>query len=255
MKSSHEMGSWFLTVISAPSVWTRAMSTHESAKKSMLEHFHFENALLTRKRQPPQRGVHSDENRVFRLNATFDFHKKSKGLCSNGFEAHIRSRGEEIQEHGRYPARRWIVERTFAWLKVFRSLRTRYCVISAILWACFIFSGLYSCKKAYVSKLYAGHSLIRELELGKNIHHLGYVSDNETRWLYEHARCMIMPSFFGPTNIPHNVTDISDVIKRLWTDDNLCQEIMKHGYAQASAWTQADFEARFLDIMHHVENS
>ncbi|WP_165072407.1 hypothetical protein [Desulfovibrio sp. ZJ200] len=42
-----------------------------------LEHFLFENALLTRKRQPSQRGVHSGENRVFRLNATFDFHKKS----------------------------------------------------------------------------------------------------------------------------------------------------------------------------------
>ncbi|WP_165064728.1 hypothetical protein [Desulfovibrio sp. ZJ200] len=47
-----------------------------------LEHFLFENALLTRKRQPPQRGVHSGENRVFRLNATFDFHKKSKVICS-----------------------------------------------------------------------------------------------------------------------------------------------------------------------------
>ncbi|WP_165065046.1 hypothetical protein [Desulfovibrio sp. ZJ200] len=46
------------------------------------EHFLFENALLTRKRQPPQRGVHSGENRVFRLNATFDFHKKSKVICS-----------------------------------------------------------------------------------------------------------------------------------------------------------------------------
>ncbi|WP_206215195.1 hypothetical protein [Desulfovibrio sp. ZJ200] len=41
-----------------------------------------ENALLTRKRQPPQRGVHSGENRIFRLNATFDFHKKSKVICS-----------------------------------------------------------------------------------------------------------------------------------------------------------------------------
>ncbi|WP_165069695.1 hypothetical protein [Desulfovibrio sp. ZJ200] len=47
-----------------------------------IEHFLFENALLTRKRQPPQRGVHSGENRVFRLNATFDFHKKSKVICS-----------------------------------------------------------------------------------------------------------------------------------------------------------------------------
>ncbi|WP_165070215.1 hypothetical protein [Desulfovibrio sp. ZJ200] len=47
-----------------------------------LEHFLFENALLTRKRQPPQRGVHPSENRAFRLNATFDFHKKSKVICS-----------------------------------------------------------------------------------------------------------------------------------------------------------------------------
>ncbi|WP_165068890.1 hypothetical protein [Desulfovibrio sp. ZJ200] len=51
--------------------------------RSALEHFLFENALLTRKRQPPQRGVHSGENRVFRLNATFDFHKKSKVICSS----------------------------------------------------------------------------------------------------------------------------------------------------------------------------
>ncbi|WP_165069007.1 hypothetical protein [Desulfovibrio sp. ZJ200] len=50
-----------------------------------LERFLFENALLTRKRQPPQRGVHSGENRVFRLNATFDFHKKSKVICSRAF--------------------------------------------------------------------------------------------------------------------------------------------------------------------------
>ncbi|WP_206215238.1 hypothetical protein [Desulfovibrio sp. ZJ200] len=47
------------------------------------EHFLFENALLTRKRQPPQRGVHSGEKRGFRLNATFDFHKKSKVICSS----------------------------------------------------------------------------------------------------------------------------------------------------------------------------
>ncbi|WP_165066258.1 hypothetical protein [Desulfovibrio sp. ZJ200] len=52
------------------------------ASFAVLEHFLFENALLTRKRQPPQRGVHSGENRVFRLNATFDFHKKSKVICS-----------------------------------------------------------------------------------------------------------------------------------------------------------------------------
>lgn len=56
----------------------------------------------------------------------------------NGFEEHIRSRGEEIREGWRNPARCWVVERTFAWLKGFRSLRTRYCcylvALACILW-------------------------------------------------------------------------------------------------------------------------
>ena len=35
--------------------------------------------------------------------------------------------GEEVREGRRNPARRWVVEWTFAWLKGVRSLRTRYC--------------------------------------------------------------------------------------------------------------------------------
>ncbi|WP_165067439.1 hypothetical protein [Desulfovibrio sp. ZJ200] len=58
-----------------------------------LDHFLFENALLTQKRQPPQRGVHSGENRVFRLNATFDFHKKSKLIRSRSISRGDCSRG------------------------------------------------------------------------------------------------------------------------------------------------------------------
>ncbi|WP_165071193.1 hypothetical protein [Desulfovibrio sp. ZJ200] len=61
-----------------------------SRPRARLEHFLFENALLTRKRQPPQRGVHSGENRVFRLNASFDFHKKSKAICSRSARAESR---------------------------------------------------------------------------------------------------------------------------------------------------------------------
>ncbi|WP_206215170.1 hypothetical protein [Desulfovibrio sp. ZJ200] len=53
--------------------WTGLETARPFPALHGLEHFHFENALLTRKRQPPQRGVHSGENRVFRLNATFDF--------------------------------------------------------------------------------------------------------------------------------------------------------------------------------------
>ena len=37
--------------------------------------------------------------------------------------------GEEKieKQEGLHPARRWVVERTFAWLKGFRAIRTRYC--------------------------------------------------------------------------------------------------------------------------------
>ncbi|WP_081429669.1 transposase [Solidesulfovibrio magneticus] len=32
------------------------------------------------------------------------------------------------KQEGLHPARRWVVERTFAWLKGFRGIRTRYCL-------------------------------------------------------------------------------------------------------------------------------
>ncbi len=67
------------------------------------------------------------DTRSLCLDKGYAYPRASEEIHVNGFEAHIRSRGEEIQEHGRYPARRLVVEWTFAWLKDFRSLRTRYC--------------------------------------------------------------------------------------------------------------------------------
>ena len=74
--------------------------------------------------------------------------------------------GKKWREGRRNPARRWVVERTFAWLKGFRSLRTRYC--------CYLvnFMGLLYLALACIlwrnwhSKVYAGHSLRREYEKG-----------------------------------------------------------------------------------------
>ena len=61
------------------------------------------------------------------LDKGYDYPRVREEVYVNGFEEHIRSRGEEVREGRRNPARRWVVERTFAWLKGFRSLRTRYC--------------------------------------------------------------------------------------------------------------------------------
>jgi putative transposase len=60
------------------------------------------------------------------LDKGYDFERVRLEVRENGLQPHVRSRGEEIAQKS-YPARRWVVERTFAWLKGFRALRTRYC--------------------------------------------------------------------------------------------------------------------------------
>jgi putative transposase len=60
------------------------------------------------------------------LDKGYDFERVRQEVRENGLQPHIRSRGEEIAEKS-HPARRWVVERTFAWLKGFRGIRTRYC--------------------------------------------------------------------------------------------------------------------------------
>lgn len=49
------------------------------------------------------------------LDKGYDYPRVSEEVYVNGFEEHICSRGEEVQERWRYPAHRWVVERTFAY--------------------------------------------------------------------------------------------------------------------------------------------
>ena len=60
------------------------------------------------------------------LDKGYDFERVRTEVQENGLYPHIRSRGEEIAEKS-HPPRRWVVERTFAWIKGFRAIRTRYC--------------------------------------------------------------------------------------------------------------------------------
>ncbi len=43
---------------------------------------------------------------------------------------------------------------------------------------------------------------IDENKLADSVHILGYVSDAEIAGLYKLTKCLVMPTFFGPTNIP-----------------------------------------------------
>lgn len=116
---------------------------------------------------------------------------------------------------------------------------------------CFIFTGYEKNAGKEIKKM------IQELSLEKQILILNYVSNEEMKYLYSHARAMIMPSYGGPTNIPpleamamgcpvavsdiyampeqigdagllfnpDSVEEIAGCIERLWDDDELCEEL------------------------------
>lgn len=126
--------------------------------------------------------------------------------------------------------------------------------------------------------------LIFDKGLKDNIHVLGYVSDSLMRILYRRARAMIMPSFFGPTNIPplegmamgcpvavskiyampwqvgdagltfdpKDIDEIADTLKRLWSDDALCKQLAVKGKERANYFSQDNFNKRFQKAITKV---
>lgn len=60
----------------------------------------------------------------------YDYERVEKEVKEHGYQPHIRRIGEEKQckqtGEKKYSAKRWVVERTFAWMKGFRAIRTRY---------------------------------------------------------------------------------------------------------------------------------
>jgi len=63
------------------------------------------------------------------LDKGYDYGEVRAAATACGFVAHIRSRGEDTEAKAPQPgqqARRWVVERTHAWMNRFRSLMTRW---------------------------------------------------------------------------------------------------------------------------------
>jgi glycosyltransferase involved in cell wall biosynthesis len=132
-------------------------------------------------------------------------------------------------------------------------------------------------KNAYASV----RALVDQLGLAENVHFLGYVPEAHMPELYRRARALVMPTFFGPTNIPPreaialgcpvavsdidgsrdqmgdaalffdptSVPEMAQVMARLWRDDALCQDLAQRGLVRAAQWTQQHFNARLQDIL------
>jgi glycosyltransferase involved in cell wall biosynthesis len=123
---------------------------------------------------------------------------------------------------------------------------------------------------------------IEQLGIERNVHMLGYVTDSQVFDLYGRARALIMPTFFGPTNIPPleamsygcpvavsriyampeqlgdaaiyfdptSTPEIADAMHRLWTDDALCDQLRNKGRLRNEQWTQTDFSKRLWSCLN-----
>ncbi|BAV33537.1 glycosyltransferase [Sulfuricaulis limicola] len=122
---------------------------------------------------------------------------------------------------------------------------------------------------------------VKTLELSENVIFLGHVPDHDMPELYRRACAMVMPTFFGPTNIPpleafalgcpvavsniygmpeqagdaallfnpNSADEIAGCIERLWSDDSLRASLIAKGRAHATAWGQKQFNQTFLAIV------
>jgi glycosyltransferase involved in cell wall biosynthesis len=123
--------------------------------------------------------------------------------------------------------------------------------------------------------------MVEHLGLGDNVLFLGYVPDSDMPGLYRRARALVMPTFFGPTNIPqleafamgcpvatsriygipeqvgdaallfnpHSVDEIHECMVRLWTDDQLCATLAERGRQHAREWGPPQFRDRLQDVI------
>lgn len=125
---------------------------------------------------------------------------------------------------------------------------------------------------------------IAENKLKNHVTILGFVSNENVTYLYRHAVGMIMPSYFGPTNIPpleamalgcpvavsnkyampeqvgkagllfnpDSPEEIAECIKQLWTDKRLREKMRILGYKRVQRWTQKEFGEKLFKIIEAI---
>jgi glycosyltransferase involved in cell wall biosynthesis len=121
----------------------------------------------------------------------------------------------------------------------------------------------------------------RRYQIEPQIHWLGYVPETEIAAFFAGAQALIMPTFFGPTNIPpleawslgcpvitsdirgireqmgdaallvnpHSVESIADAILRVWGNEQLRQGLIARGRARLGSYTPAEFRDRLKDLL------
>jgi glycosyltransferase involved in cell wall biosynthesis len=128
-------------------------------------------------------------------------------------------------------------------------------------------------------------SLACRLGVENEIRYLGYVPDEDMSGMYAGAVALVMPTFFGPTNIPvleawsfgcpvltsdirgireqvqdaavlvdpRSVEAIAEGIYQLWTDANLRLALCDRGRARLAVYTPDDYRRRLIAIVEEAK--
>jgi glycosyltransferase involved in cell wall biosynthesis len=143
---------------------------------------------------------------------------------------------------------------------------------------CFVFSG--APKNHYETLL----KLMKELGVSENVVITGYISNEDISSIYKLARALIMPTYFGPTNIPpleamtvgcpvavsdiygmpeqigdggilfdhQSVSALAEVLHELWTNDERCHELSEKGKQRAQQLGRDSFDQKLMEIIEQV---
>lgn len=125
---------------------------------------------------------------------------------------------------------------------------------------------------------------IQRLGLEDRVQILGYIPDDDVPVFYRRARALVMPTFFGPTNIPpleaiaagcplavsniyampaqvgnaallfdpESVEEIAQALLQLAGSDELCVRLAEAGKAKSLRWGQVQFNKRFQTIVESI---
>lgn len=189
---------------------------------------------------------------------------------------HVRKAEEEyIKVPGKYvfyPAQFWKHKNHMNLVRAIKILRETIDDIHLVL----VGSEKNSCKE--VKKYISDNGLEHHITI------LGFVSNENITYLYRHAVGMVMPSYFGPTNIPpleamalgcpvavsgkyampeqvgkaglifnpDSPEKISDCIRKLWTDEELREKMIRLGYERIRKWTKKEFANKLYKIIDTI---
>jgi glycosyltransferase involved in cell wall biosynthesis len=128
-------------------------------------------------------------------------------------------------------------------------------------------------------------ALSSQLGIEKEVYYLGYVPDEDMSGLYAEAVALVMPTFFGPTNIPvleawafgcpvlssdirgireqvkdaallvdpRSMEAIADGIYQLWTDEKLPATLIALGHQRLASYTPDDYRRRLVSILEEAK--